>query len=89
MKTIRGLATGRVQGVGFRNFIKHQADLLGVSGYAKNLADERVEFVLQGDSDAIINLIQHINRGPLFSSVKSVSSDDLLTDEIYQNFSIR
>ncbi|MGB2079483.1 MAG: acylphosphatase, partial [Vibrio sp.] len=37
------LVSGRVQGVGFRYFTGHEAQRLGLTGYAKNLADGRVE----------------------------------------------
>lgn len=89
MITIKGFVEGRVQGVGFRYFVKNNANQLNVVGYVKNLPDTRVEFVLQGDQAAITSLLQIINRGPSNSSVKSVESQVQDTDERYQNFSIR
>lgn len=88
MKTVKGYVTGRVQGVGFRYYVKKHADRLDVAGYARNLADQRVEFVLQGEPAAITSLLQDINRGPLFASVKSLESNQLETDEQYQDFLI-
>ena len=88
MKSVIGYVTGRVQGVGFRNFVKKKADPLNVTGYAKNLPDKRVEFVLQGEQAAVATLLQNINRGPLFASVKSLDSEMLETDEHHQDFSI-
>ena len=87
MKTIKGNVSGRVQGVGFRHYVKKNADRLNITGYAKNLADRRVEFVLQGEHAAIELLLQKINQGPVFASVKSLDSQSLKTDECYQNFS--
>jgi acylphosphatase len=89
MITIKGYVEGRVQGVGFRYFVKNNADQLKVVGYAKNLLDTRVEFVLQGDQAAITSLLQIINCGPSNSSVKSLESQVQDADEHYQNFSIR
>jgi acylphosphatase len=89
MITIKGYVEGRVQGVGFRYFVKNNADQLEVVGYAKNLLDTRVEFVLQGDQAAITSLLQIINCGPSNSSVKSLESQVQDADEHYQNFSIR
>ncbi len=88
MNTIKGYVAGRVQGVGFRYFVKNNANQLNVTGYAKNLPDTRVEFVLQGEQAAIASLLQSINRGPKFASVKSLDSEVVETDEHYQNFSI-
>jgi len=89
MITIKGYVEGRVQGVGFRYFVKNNANQLNVAGYAKNLPDTRVEFVLQGEQAAITSLLQIINLGPSNSSVKSIESQLQDTDEHYQNFSIR
>ena len=88
MITIKGYVEGKVQGVGFRYFVKNNANQLKVVGYAKNLLDTRVEFVLQGDQAALTSLLQIINRGPSNSSVKSLESQVQDTDERYQNFSI-
>jgi len=40
--------SGRVQGVGFRAFIRREAAVLNIKGWAKNLVDGRVEVVIQG-----------------------------------------
>ena len=89
MITIKGYVEGRVQGVGFRYFVKNNANQLNVAGYAKNLPDTRVEFVLQGEQAAITSLLQIINLGPSNSSVKTLESQLQDTDEHYRNFSIR
>ena len=46
-------ATGRVQGVGYRAFCTHEATRMGITGYAKNLPDGRVEAWVEGESDAV------------------------------------
>ena len=88
MKVIKGYVTGRVQRVGFRYFVKKNANRLNIVGYAKNLPDKRVEFVLQGEEEAVTSLLENINQGPFFSSVKSLDSKVLETNENYQKFSI-
>lgn len=88
MKTIKGYVTGRVQGVGFRNFVKKNAEQLNVVGYAKNLQDKRVEFILQGESAEISKLLEKINCGPIFSSVKLMESEALDSSELYREFSV-
>jgi acylphosphatase len=62
--------TGRVQGVGFRNFVQREARKLGVSGYAKNLGDGRVEVLALGDGNAVIELLGLVAKGPRWADVR-------------------
>ena len=50
---IRALVSGVVQGVGYRFFVRAVAGEAGLSGLARNLADGRVEVVLEGPEDAV------------------------------------
>lgn len=47
---------GHVQGVGFRWWTRSQALELGLAGHARNMADGRVEVVVQGDREAVAEL---------------------------------
>lgn len=60
------VASGHVQGVGFRASCQSFAQKLGLTGYAKNLSDGRVEIEVQGDKsvlDEFLRLIQDIPPG--------------------------
>ena len=50
--------TGRVQGVGFRYSAIYLARPLGLTGWVENLWDGRVEMEVQGDEDAITELLR-------------------------------
>jgi acylphosphatase len=52
------LVSGMVQGVGYRWFVARHARSLGLSGYARNLPDGRVEVVVQGPEGALPDLGQ-------------------------------
>ena len=58
MRSIRLLISGRVQGVYFRMFAQKKAKQLGIKGYAKNLADGRVEIIAEADNSSIEQLIK-------------------------------
>ena len=58
MRSIRLLISGRVQGVYFRLFAQKKAKQLGVKGYAKNLADGRVEIIAEADNSREPLIIQ-------------------------------
>ena len=51
------LVRGRVQGVGFRYWVREQAQSIGIAGSATNLRDGRVEVVAQGPRDAVADLL--------------------------------
>lgn len=55
--------TGIVQGVGYRAFARHHARALGVTGYARNLADGSVEVIAEGPRSALERLIPYLRRG--------------------------
>ncbi|GAA3518648.1 acylphosphatase [Actinocatenispora rupis] len=57
------LVRGRVQGVGFRFWTRSRALELGLSGWARNLADGHVEVVAEGSRDACHALLAAL-RGP-------------------------
>jgi acylphosphatase len=56
--------SGQVQGVGFRWWARAQALELGLVGFARNLADGRVEIFAQGAPEAIEQLRQLIEEKP-------------------------
>lgn len=64
--------TGRVQGVGFRNFVQREARKLGVQGYAKNLGDGRVEVLAVGTVEGVEELMGVVARGPRWAEVRQV-----------------
>ena len=68
----RYVVSGQVQGVGFRRFVQRKARDLGLTGYAANLPDGRVEVLAEGDEAAMGHLEKWLNRGPSLARVKQV-----------------
>jgi acylphosphatase len=65
--------TGRVQGVGFRWWVRRHADALGLTGWVMNAGDERsVELVAEGPAAALDELERLIGRGPSGAYVETV-----------------
>ena len=71
------IITGRVQGVGFRNFTATVARRLGVRGTVRNLSDGSVECVATADAGRLARLEAELRRGPSFSRVEEVSQAEL------------
>jgi acylphosphatase len=63
---------GRVQGVFFRAATREQAERLGVTGRARNLADGSVEVVACGDAAALDALERWLQVGPPLARVSRV-----------------
>jgi acylphosphatase len=80
--THRWLVTGRVQGVGYRAFIRREADLLGLSGWVANLADGRVTVVAAGAQTALDALDLRIRRGPRHSEVEAVLRSEISDESL-------
>lgn len=72
MNGSRYLISGEVQGVGFRWFVARHARTLGLSGYARNLPDGRVEVVVNGPEGALPQLEELLRAGPAHARVDRV-----------------
>jgi acylphosphatase len=65
--------SGRVQGVGFRWWIRSRADELGLTGWVTNDADERLlAVVAEGDPNNLDELERQLWRGPSAARVERV-----------------
>ncbi|WP_326524242.1 acylphosphatase [Sphingomonas sp.] len=69
----RVLVSGRVQQVGYRDFVVRRAKALGVTGWVRNLSDGRVEMLADGDQEAIEAFLAACHQGPQLARVEDVS----------------
>ena len=82
-------AVGRVQGVGFRMFVRQQAVMHDITGWVKNMSDGTVTMELQGASSAVEAAFAAIREGNYFIHVEQLSIEprDMISEE--RDFSIR
>ena len=86
---VRVLVSGYVQGVGFRQFVKHNARKIGLTGWVKNLSDNRVEALFYGPKEKIGQVISICEKGPFLSEVKDIVVDwEENPKYIYETFEI-
>jgi acylphosphatase len=64
--------SGRVQGVGFRWFVREEARRLGLSGWVTNLSSGEVEVQASGEDRAVDRLRRALEVGPTGAAVASV-----------------
>lgn len=63
---------GRVQGVGFRFFVREQAENLSVTGWVRNESDGAVECEIQGEDEELERMFLALEQGPCSSKVDAV-----------------
>jgi acylphosphatase len=80
---------GRVQGVGYRDFVRRRAVGLGLGGYVMNLRDGRVRVHAEGARDVIEDLLRQLEKGPPLSRVDGVTVRWLLPGRRFTTFEIR
>lgn len=86
----RWVIHGRVQGVGFRWFVKHQADRLGLRGSVTNLRDGSVEVVAEGAEASLQALLEALRRGPAGARVERVEQHEAPVEpQVRNGFEIR
>jgi acylphosphatase len=73
MITHRVLITGRVQGVGFRDWLTRHAGRHGVHGWVRNVGRETVEAVLHGEEEAVAHVLALCRDGPPGALVREVT----------------
>jgi acylphosphatase len=74
------LVGGRVQGVFYRATAARRAQELGIRGYARNLADGRVEVLACGETAAVEAFVKWLWIGSSACKVTSVDSSDVPVD---------
>lgn len=87
MKTLRIYITGTVQGVMFRKYIEEQANKIGVRGFVRNTADGRVEAVIEGTDDKVLEMLEVCKSGTSHTMVRNVESHEI-KNQSFEGFRI-
>ena len=66
---------GRVQAVGFRAFVQHNAYQIGVNGWVRNVGYDTVEAVAEGTKEQTERFLQMVKRGPTGARVHESRED--------------
>lgn len=89
IRAIHCLVSGQVQGVFFRASASERAHELGVSGWARNLADGRVEILASGDDDAVDAFRAWLDHGPPAARVDRIEESVADPGDAPAEFEIR
>jgi acylphosphatase len=63
---------GRVQGVGYRYWVEHQAVAHGLEGWVRNCRDGSVEALFAGPENVVSNVVASCRRGPSSARVDAI-----------------
>jgi acylphosphatase len=66
------LVEGHVQGVGYRNYARQRAAVLGLAGWVMNMRDGRVRLRAEGPRLVIEELVRALEKGPPLSHVERI-----------------
>ena len=72
--------SGRVQGVGFRYRSYYIAQAMGVTGWVRNLWDERVEMEIQGTRDEIREMVERLSQQN-FVEIEGIEAKEIPLEE--------
>lgn len=75
MSCVHLVVRGRVQGVGFRYFVLHRAEAMGIAGWVRNRADGGVELEAEGPRPELERLVAAATRGPTGAHVTAVEQE--------------
>jgi len=81
--------TGRVQGVGFRNFTQTRARRLGLTGWVRNESDGSVRLEAEGPREALEDLLEAVHEGPRTALVEGVDANWTDATDEFGTFRVR
>lgn len=88
MPAVHFIASGKVQGVFFRQSAKAEAERLGITGWIRNNPDSTVEGVAVGTELQIRNFVSWCRHGPSQAIVDALHISGV-TEEIFSGFEVR
>jgi len=80
--------SGLVQGVSFRYYTARMAQRLGLSGWVRNLYDERVEAVFEGEKEKVEEAVEYCRHGPPNARVSNIEIKWEEWTDKYRSFAI-
>ncbi len=86
---VRLILKGIVQGVNFRYYTQREAQKNNVTGWVRNLPDDSVDAVLEGEEEDVEALIQWCRHGPPSARVTELIVQPEEYRSEFQSFSIK
>ena len=78
--------SGRVQGVGYRDWAIETGLRLGLTGWVRNRRDGAVEALIVGEESAVGQMIEACRRGPSLARVDEIDVEPVDLDILPEGF---
>ncbi|WP_209015110.1 acylphosphatase [Roseibium limicola] len=78
--------SGRVQGVGYRDWCADEARKHGLTGWVRNRKDGLVEALFCGSQDAVEEMLEQARSGPRWANVDDIQTSPVLEPEEHETF---
>ncbi len=85
---IHCVVTGKVQGVGYRDFVDSYAKDQALVGWIRNNENGSVEILIQGTPDVLKDCIEVLNEGSILARVDSLSIDWRTPSKLFDSFKV-
>jgi Acylphosphatases len=89
MKSVHVYISGRVQGVFFRAETQRAAVGFNLTGWVRNMADGRVEALLEGKDENVDKMLTWCHIGPPAARVEEVLTEEEHYTGEFSDFSIK
>jgi len=86
---LHAVISGKVQGVGYRDFVRANAEDLGLLGFVKNRGDGSVELVVQGYPDELRAFQELLQEGSVLAQVANIATEIRTPRILYDAFSVK
>lgn len=80
--------SGKVQGVFFRDFVKLTAESFNFKGWCKNLADGRVEIIVEGKEEKMKDFLRRLREGPPHAEIENIDYEQERTTNEFKEFRV-
>lgn len=84
----RFIISGLVQSVGYRFFAMRAAARHQIHGTVRNLPDDRVEVIAEGDREAMDHFKNDLATGPMMAEVTDIEETDIPVTGRFRDFRI-
>jgi acylphosphatase len=88
-RTLHVTIHGRVQGVGFRAWTHHQAELHGLKGWVRNRRDGSVEAIFSGPAELVDVMLKACRQGPRGAVVEKIEQAEVTETGLSPSFEVR